>query len=108
MPIRYNSCFVLWLILQVAYPSIDWITYANKFVSSIGLEREQYTTQISHYDSIAAICDNVKRINTILINCARDFWMYISMDYFKQKIVSEEVGSSAMPHKGKLKLNERI
>lgn len=74
------------------------------FLMWLGLEREQYTTQISHYDSIAALCDGIKRLNTILINTCRDFWMYISMDYFKQKISSDEVGSSAMPHKGIVKL----
>jgi len=84
---------------KVAYPTVDWITFANSFVTRLGLQREQYTTQISHYDSLGALCDNLKRINTILIDCCRDFWSYISMDYFKQKINSDEVGSSAMPHK---------
>lgn len=85
---------------HVAYPSIDWREFANKFVSEkLGLEREQYTTQISNYDNLAAIFDAIRRINTILIDLCRDFWMYISMEYFKQKIKAGEVGSSAMPHK---------
>jgi len=83
----------------VAYPNIDWITFANNFIRGLGLEREQFTTQIGHYDSIGAICDGVKSINTILINLCRDVWQYISMDYFKQKINAQETGSSAMPHK---------
>ena len=85
---------------KVAYPAVDWILLANKLAENLGVSREQYTTQISHYDSLAALCDSMKRINTILIDLSRDFWMYISMDYFKQKINSDEVGSSAMPHKG--------
>jgi adenylosuccinate lyase len=85
---------------HVAYPQIDWIAFANKFVNeSLKLERYQTTTQIAHYDSLAAIFDNFKRINTILIDLSRDVWMYVSMEYFKQKIVKGEVGSSAMPHK---------
>jgi len=83
----------------VAYPNVDWIAFANKFVKGLGLEREQYTTQIGHYDSIGALCDGVKRINTILIDLCRDVWQYISMEYFKQKINPKETGSSAMPHK---------
>ena len=85
---------------HVAYPQYDWQEFGNKFVSEkLGLEREQYTTQISNYDWFAAIFDAMKRINTIVIDLDRDFWMYISMDYFKQKIKAGEVGSSAMPHK---------
>ena len=85
---------------HVAYPQYDWREFGNAFVSEkLGLEREQYTTQISNYDWLAAIFDAMKRINTIVIDLDRDFWMYISMDYFKQKIKKGEVGSSAMPHK---------
>ena len=85
---------------HVAYPQYDWREFANQFVSEkLGLEREQYTTQISNYDWLAAIFDALRRINTIVIDLDRDFWMYISMDYFKQKIKAGEVGSSAMPHK---------
>ena len=85
---------------HVAYPDIDWAQFAEFFLSnSLGLEREQYTTQISNYDHLAALFDALRRINTIVIDLDRDFWMYISMDYFKQKIKKGEVGSSAMPHK---------
>lgn len=85
---------------HVAYPDYDWKTFANRFVAEkLGLEREQYTTQISNYDNMGAIFDAMKRINTIMIDLNRDFWMYISMEYFKQKIKAGEVGSSAMPHK---------
>lgn len=85
---------------HVAYPQYDWCAFGNKFVSEkLGLEREQYTTQISNYDYLGAIFDAVRRINTIIIDLDRDFWMYISMEYFKQKIKAGEVGSSAMPHK---------
>ena len=85
---------------HVAYPDYDWRAFGNRFVSEkLGLEREQYTTQISNYDYLAAIFDGIRRINTIIIDLDRDFWMYISMDYFKQKINPGEVGSSAMPHK---------
>lgn len=85
---------------HVAYPNIDWRDFGNHFVSeSLGLDREQYTTQISNYDSMGAVFDALRRINTILIDLDRDFWMYISMEYFKQKIKKGEVGSSAMPHK---------
>ena len=85
---------------HVAYPQYDWREIANEFVSEkLGLEREQYTTQISNYDWLAAIFDGLRRINTIVIDLDRDFWMYISMEYFKQKIKAGEVGSSAMPHK---------
>ena len=85
---------------HVAYPDIDWRTFANSFVADrLGLQREQWTTQISNYDSLAAIFDAMRRINTIVVDLDRDFWMYISMEYFKQKIKAGEVGSSAMPHK---------
>ena len=85
---------------HVAYPEYDWRAFGNKFVSEkLGLEREQYTTQISNYDHLGSIFDAIRRINTIIIDLDRDFWMYISMDYFKQKIKAGEVGSSAMPHK---------
>jgi len=85
---------------HVAYPQIDWKAFGNKFVNeSLKLEREEYTTQISNYDNMGAIFDNFKRINTILIDMNRDFWTYISMNYFKQRIKEGEVGSSAMPHK---------
>ncbi len=84
----------------VAYPDIDWQAFANKFLKEkLGIEREQLTTQISNYDNMGAIFDALRRINTIIIDLDRDFWMYISMDYFKQKIKAGEVGSSAMPHK---------
>ncbi len=85
---------------HVAYPSYDWKNIANDFVARhLGLEREQYTTQISNYDGLGEIFDALKRINTIIIDLDRDFWQYISMNYFKQKIKEGEVGSSAMPHK---------
>ena len=85
---------------HIAYPEYDWKAFGNKFVSEkLGLEREQWTTQISNYDNLGAIFDAMKRINTIIIDLDRDFWMYVSMEYFKQKIKAGEVGSSAMPHK---------
>ena len=85
---------------HVAYPEYDWRAFGNKFVSAkLGLEREQFTTQISNYDHLSSIFDAIRRINTIIIDLDRDFWMYISMEYFKQKIKAGEVGSSAMPHK---------
>jgi adenylosuccinate lyase len=85
---------------HVAYPAIDWIKFANKFINdTLGLERCQTTTQIEHYDNMAAFFDNLKRINTILIDLDRDMWTYISMDYFKQKVKTGETGSSTMPHK---------
>jgi len=85
---------------HVAYPQYDWKQFANEFVAnSLGLQREQWTTQISNYDHLAAIFDGMKRLNTILVDLSRDMWMYISMDYFKQHIKAGEVGSSAMPHK---------
>ena len=83
----------------VAYPGRDWRRFGAAFVQSLGLQREEYTTQISNYDQLAALFDVLTRINVILIDLARDFWMYISMDYFKQQIRAGEVGSSAMPHK---------
>lgn len=84
----------------VAYPEIDWVEFANKFVANhLGLERLQYTTQIENYDNMAAYYDNCKRINVILIDFCRDIWSYVSMEYFKQRIKEGEVGSSAMPHK---------
>ena len=85
---------------HVAYPEYDWRAFGNKFVSEkLGLEREQFTTQISKYDPLSSLFDAIRRINTIIIDLDRDFWMYISMEYFKQKIKAGEVGSSAMPHK---------
>jgi adenylosuccinate lyase len=85
---------------QIAYPEIDWIDFADNLVNNIlGLDRSRITTQIEHYDNLAAFFDNLKRINTILIDFDRDIWSYISMNYFKQKIKAGEVGSSAMPHK---------
>ena len=85
---------------KVAYPDIDWLTFANNFVNEeLGLERSHPTTQIEHYDNLAALFDNMRRINVILIDLARDLWLYISMDYFRQKIKKGEIGSSAMPHK---------
>ena len=85
---------------HVAYPDYDWRKFGDKFVSEkLGLEREQWTTQISNYDHLGSIFDAIRRINTIIIDLDRDFWMYISMEYFKQKIKAGEVGSSAMPHK---------
>ena len=85
---------------HVAYPEIDWKQFGNTFVSKkLGLVREEYTTQISNYDNLAALFDGLKRINTILLDLSKDFWQYISMEYFKQKIKDGEIGSSAMPHK---------
>ncbi len=85
---------------HVAFPQIEWHEFANKFLHErLGIEREQYTTQISNYDNLAALFDAIRRINTILLDLDRDMWLYISMDYFKQKIKAGEVGSSAMPHK---------
>lgn len=85
---------------HVAYPEYDWKAFGNRFVSEkLGLQREQYTTQISNYDCLGSVFDAMRRINTIIIDLDRDFWMYISMEYFKQKIKAGEVGSSAMPHK---------
>jgi len=85
---------------QAAYPEINWIDFANKFVtSSLGIDRSQTTTQIEHYDNMAALCDVLKRINNIILDLDRDIWTYVSMEYFKQKIKAGEIGSSAMPHK---------
>jgi adenylosuccinate lyase len=85
---------------KVAYPDIDWAEFANSFVNHVlNLDRSQTTTQIEHYDNLAALFDGLKRINTILTDLSRDFWSYISMDYFKQEIKKGEIGSSAMPHK---------
>jgi len=85
---------------HIAYPEIDWKKFGNRFVKGqLGLVREEWTTQISNYDNLAALFDALKRINTILADLAKDFWQYISMEYFKQKIKPGEVGSSAMPHK---------
>lgn len=85
---------------SVAYPAYDWKAFGTDFVNNVlGLQREEWTTQISNYDNLAAIFDGMKRINTIMIDLNRDFWQYISMEYFKQKIKAGEVGSSAMPHK---------
>ena len=85
---------------HVAYPQYDWRAFANRFVAErLGLEREQYTTQISNYDCLAAIFDAMRRVNTIIIDLDRDFWQYVSMEYFRQQVKAGEVGSSAMPHK---------
>jgi len=82
-----------------AYPNVNWIDFAEEFVRSFGLERQKITTQVEHYDNLAAFFDALKRINTILLDLTRDMWTYISMDYFKQKISQKETGSSTMPHK---------
>lgn len=84
---------------QIAFPNKDWIQLANEFIERLSLQRMQFTTQIEHYDNLAAHCDSIKRINTILIDLCRDVWTYISIDYFKQQTKEGEVGSSAMPHK---------
>ncbi|MGM9742545.1 MAG: adenylosuccinate lyase [Candidatus Cryptobacteroides sp.] len=84
---------------KVAFPDIDWVTFGNDFVASLGLKRSFPTTQIEHYDNLASIFDCLRRINTILIDLCRDIWTYISMEYFRQKVNKNEVGSSAMPHK---------
>ena len=84
---------------HVAYPEINWKLFGDNFVKKLGMVREEYTTQISNYDNLSALFDGLKRINTILIDLSQDFWLYISMEYFKQKIKAGEVGSSAMPHK---------
>lgn len=85
---------------HVAYPDRDWVDFGNRFVGDVlGLHRYQHTTQIEHYDYLAALCDNQKRINTILLDLSRDIWSYISMNYFRQQVKAGEVGSSAMPHK---------
>ena len=85
---------------HIAYPNHDWKAFANKFVNeTLGLNRSQTTTQIDHYDNLAALFDCLRRINTIILDLNRDMWTYISMDYFKQKLKEGEIGSSAMPHK---------
>jgi adenylosuccinate lyase len=85
---------------KAAYPAVDWVAFANKLLSEqLGIERQQTTTQIEHYDGLAELFDNICRINTILTDLCRDFWSYISLEYFKQTIISGEIGSSAMPHK---------
>ncbi|MBM3164103.1 MAG: adenylosuccinate lyase [Bacteroidetes bacterium] len=84
---------------HIAYPSIDWVKFANEFITGFGLQRSQTTTQIEHYDYLSALCDAIKRLNNILIDLNRDCWTYISMDYFKQHLKPDEIGSSAMPHK---------
>ncbi|MFT4155075.1 adenylosuccinate lyase [Parafilimonas sp.] len=84
---------------KIAFPKTDWVKFGNEFIESLGMQRLQYTTQIEHYDYFAAYFDNIKRINNILIDLCRDVWAYISMEYFKQKVKKDEVGSSAMPHK---------
>lgn len=85
---------------HVAYPAFDWKDFGNRFIrEKLGLDREQYTTQISNYDHLGSVFDAIRRINTVILDLDRDFWLYISMEYFKQKIKAGEVGSSAMPHK---------
>jgi len=84
---------------HVAYPKIDWKKFGNLFLTELGLHRQQFTTQIEHYDDLAGLCDCMKRINTIYIDMCRDIWSYISMGYFKQKLKAGEIGSSTMPHK---------
>lgn len=84
---------------QVAYPAIDWVKFSNTFCASLGLNRSHPTTQIEHYDNLAALFDAFKRINTILIDLCRDVWQYVAMEYFKQQLKEGEIGSSAMPHK---------
>jgi len=83
----------------IAYPNIDWVNFSNQFIGRLGLHRQQTTTQIEHYDYLSAYFDGVKRLNTILLDLSRDIWMYIMLDYFKQRIKAGEIGSSAMPHK---------
>ena len=84
---------------KVAFPGVDWPAFADRFIASLGLQRSCPTTQIEHYDNLAALFDCLRRINTILIDLSRDIWTYISMEYFRQRVVAGEVGSSAMPHK---------
>ena len=85
---------------HVAFPEVNWVDFANEFIdNALGISRQQTTTQIEHYDNLAALMNNISRINTILLDYSKDIWAYISMDYFKQKIEKNEVGSSAMPHK---------
>jgi adenylosuccinate lyase len=83
----------------IAYPTIDWVGFSDRFIEKYGLKRSRYTTQIDHYDSLGVLFDNIKRVNTILLDLCRDMWMYISDEVFKLKIVEGEVGSSTMPHK---------
>ncbi|KAF0131339.1 MAG: adenylosuccinate lyase [Bacteroidetes bacterium] len=83
----------------IAYPNIDWVNFSNQFIGRLGLHRQQTTTQIEHYDYLSAYFDGLKRLNTILLDLSRDIWMYIMLDYFKQRIKAGEIGSSAMPHK---------
>jgi adenylosuccinate lyase len=83
----------------VAYPEVDWLAFADRFISSLGLYRQQFTTQIEHYDGMATIFHSLQRINTILMNLSRDVWAYVSLDYFRQRVQQGEVGSSTMPHK---------
>eukprot|EP01125_Pyxidicula_operculata_P014629 TRINITY_DN4890_c0_g1_i1.p1 TRINITY_DN4890_c0_g1~~TRINITY_DN4890_c0_g1_i1.p1 ORF type:complete len:310 (+),score=69.68 TRINITY_DN4890_c0_g1_i1:97-1026(+) len=85
---------------HVAMKSVDWLNFADSFVNRLGLEREQWTTQISNYDNLSALCHALSRINVVLLDLCKDVWEYISLHYFNQKVVSNEVGSSAMPHKG--------
>ncbi len=100
MPAKFGGATGNFNAHHVAYPNINWVEFANNFVdNTLHLKRSQYTTQIEHYDNLAANFDCLKRIGTILVDLARDFWQYISMEYFKQKIKEGEVGSSAMPHK---------
>jgi adenylosuccinate lyase len=82
-----------------AFPNTDWLAFADKFIGGLGMKRLQYTTQIDHYDNLGHLFDTMRRINVILIDLSRDVWLYISMDYFKQRIIAGEVGSSTMPHK---------
>jgi adenylosuccinate lyase len=85
---------------HVAFPDFDWVNFSNKFVNeTLGLDRSQTTTQIEHYDNLASLFDALKRINTIILDLNRDMWLYVSMEYFKQKLKEGEIGSSAMPHK---------
>eukprot|EP01050_Picozoa_sp_SAG11_P002689 SAG11_NODE_138_length_15111_cov_11.388289_23_plen_166_part_00 len=83
----------------MAYPEIDWVGFSNRFCDRLGLQRQQYTTQIEHYDNIGALAHNMSRINIIMIDFCRDMWAYVSLGYFTQTIKKNEVGSSAMPHK---------
>src|SRR5262249_35956618 len=85
---------------HAAYPELDWVALADRFCTEkLGLERQQFTTQIEHYDGLAALFDAMRRVNTILIDLCRDVWTYISLDYFRQRVKAGEVGSSAIPHK---------
>ena len=100
VPAKFGGATGTFNAHHAAYPSIDWAAFADRFVGeTLGLSRSQYTTQIEHYDNLAAIFDALKRIDTILVDLSRDMWMYISEEYFKQRIKAGEVGSSAMPHK---------